>query len=68
MCEVSSLIKHLHFKFNSLPAPPYATLFFLSSCLCVKRLVIPCSRSQSYRPELSNESFWRDGEVVCEWV
>lgn len=66
MCEVSSLIKDLHFKFNSLPAPPYATLFSL--CLCVKRLVIPCRRSQSYRPELSNESFWRDGEVVCECV
>lgn len=39
MCQVSSVIKDLHFKLNSIPTPVHSTVFSLCNCLCVEDLL-----------------------------
>lgn len=39
MCQVSSVKKDFHFKFNSIPTPAHSTVFSLPNCLCVEDLL-----------------------------
>lgn len=66
MCQASGLIKDLHFKFTSLPAPPHSALFPLPSCFCVQDLLSNAGGRKATDHNNLAGDFWRGGEVVCE--